>query len=68
MTKTKSKVKKEPLTKFRVHFRTSDTSTKHKMDVDAKDIGAAHEAIFSKYRTDTVRVFIDKVKVLGENA
>jgi hypothetical protein len=38
------------------------------MDVEAKDVGAAHEAVFSKYRTDTVRVFIDKVKVLGENA
>ena len=68
MVKTKPKAKKEPLTKFRVHFRTSNTNTQHKMDVEAKDVGAAHEAVFSKYRTDTVRVFIDKVKVLGENA
>jgi hypothetical protein len=37
------------------------------MDVDAKDIGGAHEAVRKAHQTDTVKVFIDKVKVLREN-
>lgn len=66
MTKTKTQATK--LTKFRAHFRKSSDNERHTMDVEAKDIGDVHDAVRKAHQTDDVRVFIDKVKVIGENA
>lgn len=67
MTKapTKTAPKAEPLTKFRVHYRTSQNADKAHHDVAAKDIGEAHDATRALFKDKPdVRVFIDKVKVL----
>lgn len=57
---------KPKLTKFRAHFRKSSDNERRTMDVEAKDIGDVHDAVRKAHQTDEVRVFIDKVKVLGE--
>jgi hypothetical protein len=64
----KPKTPAAKLTKFRAHYRKSSDNARHTMDVEAKDIGEVHEAVRTAHQTDEVRVFIDKVKVLGENA
>jgi hypothetical protein len=53
------------LTTFRVHFRKTDSDEAHKMDVDARNVGEAHDAVRKAHQTEDVRVFIDKVKVVG---
>lgn len=53
------------LTKFRVHYRTSQDNDKHRKDVDARNIGHAHEQVRAGF-DEGVRVFIDKTKVLKE--
>lgn len=53
----------KPTTKFRVHYRTSQDNDKHHKDVDAHNIGHAHEQVRAGF-DEGVRVFIDKTKVL----
>jgi len=70
-TKAETETKAETVTevattRFRAHFRLSSDNDKHKMDVDAVDIGDVHKQVRDKHQTDEVMVFIDKVKVLLE--
>lgn len=55
-------VKKEPLPRFRAHFRTSANSEKQHMDVAVEDVGDVHTQVRAAHETDDVKVFIDKVK------
>lgn len=65
MTKAPKKDAK-PTTKFRAHFRTSDSDDRKTMDVDAHTVQQVHDEVYKKYRTDDVQVRIDKVKVRAE--
>ena len=64
MTKTTTKKPAPKLTKFRVHFRTSDNPKTQTHDCEAEDIGGAHTSTRLHVGDENVRVFIDKVKVL----
>lgn len=68
MTTPKKDTKAKKLTKFRVHYRRSDKEGRFTHDCDAEDIGAAHTAARLSVGDKDVRVFIDKTKVLREDA
>jgi len=58
---------KEPLPRFRAHFRTSSNGDKQHMDVAAENTGDVHEQVreyIAKHDKDC-KVFIDKVKLLS---
>lgn len=65
----RSKPKSRPkLTEFRAYFRVSNSNERFTVVVNAKDIGDVHKAVRKEHQTDDINVFIDKVKVLGEES
>ena len=62
-TKTTAPKKTAPLTRFRVHYRTSANPKPQTHDCEAEDIGGAHTSARLSVGDADVRVFIDKVKV-----